>query len=421
MSKTALVKNMPKNFRQYKVQSIKNIIDYEHNSRTHSEDQIKEIIDSIGEYGYTNPILVDESNIIIAGHCRVEATKRIGFEEIPTIIIDGLTDVQKAALVIADNKMALNAGWDFVKLAHQISFLKDNDFDTDLTGFKADEIVSFMPDEVPAFDGDEDSVPDAPAEPISKPGDLWQLGNHRLLCGDSTEVTAVDRLLGDSKPNLMVTDPPYGVNYDPKWREGDDLGVGKRSTGKVENDDKVDWTGAYSLFTGDVAYVWHAGLYAGDVATHLGNCGFAIVSQIVWVKQHFALSRGDYHWQHEPCWYVVRKGSKHSWQGARDQATTWQIKNNNSFGNSDKEETWGHGTQKPLECMLRPIQNNSKKGDFVYDPFGGSGTTLIACEKIGRSCLMMELSPIYTDVIVARWEKFTGKKAIMEVTDGTGG
>ncbi len=412
--KLSKVKIQSRKIRTYKVQSINVIQNFEHNSRTHSEDQIQEVVNSINEFGYTNPILVDENNIIIAGHCRVEGAKRAGMTEIPTIIIDGLTDVQKSALVIADNKLALNAGWDFAKLAQQITFLKDNDYDTDFTGFNADEILSFMPEELPAFLGDEDDVPELPSEPKSKLGDVYLLGNHRLMCGDSTDVGAVDILIAGNKPNVMVTDPPYGVNYDPEWREGADLGVGKRSKGKVQNDDIVDWTTTYSLFTGDVAYVWHAGKYTHTVAKNLENCDFEIVSQIIWVKQHFVLSRGDYHWQHEPCWYVVKKGKKHNWQGARDQATTWEIKNNNSFGNADKEETWGHGTQKPVECMRIPIVNNSKKGDYIYDPFGGSGTTLVACEKESRKCLMMELDPRYCDVIVARWEKLTGKKSELE-------
>jgi DNA modification methylase len=412
--KSPIVNISNKKVRTYKVQSVDIIRNFEHNSRTHTEEQIQEVVNSINEFGYTNPILVDENNVIIAGHCRIEGAKRVGMTEIPTIIIDGLTDVQKAALVIADNKLAINAGWNFAKLAEQITFLRENDYDTDLTGFNAEEILTFMPDEVPAFLGDEDDVPELPSEPITKRGDIWLLGNHRLMCGDSTEVGAVDRLLGKNKPNLMVTDPPYGVNYDPEWREGADLGVGKRSKGKVQNDDKVDWTDAYSLFTGGVAYVWHAGIYSPEVANHLRNCGFKIVSQIIWVKQHFALSRGDYHWQHEPCWYAVKKGHNHDWQGARDQATTWEIKNNNSFGNAEKEETWGHGTQKPVECMRIPIVNNSKKGDYIYDPFGGSGTTLIACEKENRKCLMMELDPRYVDVIVARWKKLTGKKEELE-------
>lgn len=212
----------------------------------------------------------------------------------------------------------------------------------------------------------------------------------------------------------MVTDPPYGVEYDPEWREGADLGVGKRSKGKVENDDRVDWTEAYCLFPGDIAYVWHAGVFTGDVAVNLINIDFQIRAQIIWSKQHFVLSRGAYHWKHEPCWYAVRKGKKSFWCGDRTQSTVWDIANNNSFGNSKKEETWGHGTQKPVECMARPIRNHGDKNDSVYDPFLGSGTTLIAAEQLGRKCFGIEISPSYCDVILTRWSNFTGKEPVRD-------
>lgn len=216
---------------------------------------------------------------------------------------------------------------------------------------------------------------------------------------------------GGGIANLMVTDPPYGVKYDPSWREGCDLGVGKRSKGKVLNDDKADWTETWRLFGGNIAYVWHGGLHTSTVENSLVTAGFQMRAQIIWAKQHFVLSRGDYHWMHEPCWYAVRKGAKGKWTGDRKQSTVWQIKNNNSFGNSEKEETVGHGTQKPVECMRLPIQNNSEKGEIVYDPFLGSGTTLIAAEKMERICYGMELSPEYVDIIVKRWEDFTGQKS----------
>jgi DNA modification methylase len=213
----------------------------------------------------------------------------------------------------------------------------------------------------------------------------------------------------------MVTDPPYGVEYDPAWREKVDERIGKRAKGKVLNDDRVDWSEAYALFLGDIAYVWHPSKYTHQFAQSLEQCGFDLVNLIIWSKQHFVLSRGDYHHQHEPLWYAVRKGAKHNWQGRRDQSTLWEINNNNAFGTGGKmEEKFGHGTQKPLECMLRPILNNSAKGQSVYDPFCGSGTTLIACEKSDRVCYAMELSPAYVDMTLARWEKETGREAVLE-------
>ncbi len=405
-------------FREYKVQSISDIVDYEHNSRTHSEEQILEVVNSISEFGYTNPILVDEKNTIIAGHCRIEGAKRSGFTEIPTVVIDGLTDVQKAALVIADNKMALNAGWDFNKLAHQITFLKEHNYDTDLTGFTPDEIASFMPDEVPSFDGDEDDVPEPPAEPITKLGDVWLLGKHRLLCGDATVIDDVDKLLGKNTPNLMVTDPPYGVKYEASWQADakNSKKTKREESSNLMNDDQADWYDAYVLFPGNVAYVWHASAYTDVVMNGLRKADFETKQQIIWNKNIHALSRSDYHWKHEPCWYAIRKGKDHSWNGSRKEMTVWDVKSV-----INEEVKTAHPTQKPVEIYLRAIENHTKSGDYVYDPFGGSGTLTIACEKLGRKSLSLELDPKYCDVIVQRWEKFTGKKAKLEAFDGARG
>ncbi|HEY7218993.1 MAG TPA: DNA methyltransferase [Candidatus Binatia bacterium] len=268
-------------------------------------------------------------------------------------------------------------------------------------------------EKAPGAGGDEfDTTPDEEQTRV-RCGDLWRLGEHRVLCGDSTKAEDVDKLLGGEAPVLLVTDPPYGVNYDPAWREGVDLGVGQRSKGKVANDDRTDWADAYRLSRADIAYVWHAGRYAREVAESLQSVGYEVVCQIIWAKQHFVLSRGDYHWQHEPCLYAVKKGAKHNWQGARDQSTLWQIKNNNSFGNAEAEKTWGHGTQKPVECMQQPVLNNSAAGDVVIDLFGGSGTTLIACERTNRKARVVEIEPKYVNVILSRWEAETGREAIL--------
>jgi DNA modification methylase len=219
-------------------------------------------------------------------------------------------------------------------------------------------------------------------------------------------------LLQYATPVLLVTDPPYGVSLDPGWRE--EAGLGRqRQVGKVANDDRIDWSEAFELFPGDVAYVWHAGIYAAEVAASLTSAGFAIRTQIIWAKQHFAMSRGDYHWQHEPCWYAVRKGKSSNWSGDRTQSTLWQVANLNPFGGDRDEEATGHGTQKPVEIMRRPILNNSRIGEAVYDPFLGSGTTLIAAELTDRVCLAMDIEPRYVDLAVKRWEKLTGKQAIL--------
>ncbi len=400
--------------------SIDNIIPYPNNARTHSDEQIKQISKSIKEFGFNNPILIDPSNALIAGHARLEAAKILGLAQVPTITLSHLTPAQKKAYILADNRIALNSGWSAEMLKLEFDSLIADDFDLDLTGFAQDEIAAFLNPEI-LTDGlcDEDLLPETSENIITKLGDNWRLGNHWLKCGDSTNPDDVSSLLHSLTPVIMITDPPYGVNYDPSWREEADLGIGKRSKGKVLNDDITSWKETYGLFTGDVVYVWHSILHSHVIAQDLIDCGFELKSNIIWAKQHFALSREDYHWQTEPCWYAVRKGKKHHWNGSRKESNLWEIKNNNSFGNSEKEETHGHGTQKPLECMSRPMVNNTKHNDIVYDPFGGSGTTLIAAEKLGRICLMMELSPIYCDVIVRRWQKLTNKQAILESSGKT--
>lgn len=232
---------------------------------------------------------------------------------------------------------------------------------------------------------------------------------HRIICGSSTEADTVAKVLGDVRPHLMVTDPPYGVEYDADWRNkakrADGTVIGAGAVGVVKNDDNADWREAWALFPGDVAYVWHAGLFAGVVADSLVDTGFSLRSQIVWKKSNFAIGRGDYHWHHEPCWYAVR--GKGHWSGGRKQSTIWEI------AKPAKSET-GHSTQKPVECMKRPIENNSSPGQAVYEPFSGSGTTIIAAEMTGRHCYAVELNPAYVDVAVKRWQEFTGQDATLE-------
>jgi DNA modification methylase len=233
-------------------------------------------------------------------------------------------------------------------------------------------------------------------------GDVWQLGKHRLACGDATDPATVKKLLGHARPRLMATDPPYGVGYEPEWRQ-QSLKGGARAVGKVLNDHRSDWREAWKLFPGDIAYVWHAGLHASSVELSLAAADFRVRSQIIWDKGRLNISRGHYHWRHEACWYAVRKLKTANWQGDRKQTTVWQIPHRRS--------TTGHGTEKPLECMRRPIFHHTLQGDAVYDPFLGSGTTMIAAEMTGRRCYGLELSPEYCGLIVARWEQLTGKKA----------
>jgi DNA modification methylase len=257
---------------------------------------------------------------------------------------------------------------------------------------------------------DPDETPDVPINPVSRTGDLWILGQHRLLCGDSTSAADVAKVLGSVKPHLMVTDPPYGVAYDPAWRAEAGVNKNTHKLGKVANDTRADWREAWALFPGSVAYVWHAGRYASTVQEFLTAVGFDVRSQIIWAKDRFALSRGHYHWQHEPCWYAV-KGTA-GWTGDRKQSTLWQIPAREGQG-------FEHGTQKPVECMKRPIENNSSPGQAVYEPFSGSGTTIIAAEITGRTCHAVELMPQYVDVEVQRWQAFTGETARLEADGRT--
>ncbi|WP_323004731.1 site-specific DNA-methyltransferase [Denitromonas sp.] len=396
---------------QIEMMPTERLVPYARNARTHSDQQVAQIAASIAEFGFTNPILIGDDDVIIAGHGRLMAAQRLGLTEVPVIVLAHLTEAQRRALVIADNKIAENAGWDEELLKAELVALQEIEFDLDLVGFSDEELEDLLGEiEAPALGGaveGEDEVPEPPADPVSVIGDLWILGIHRLLCGDSTVATDVERVLGGVKPLLMVTDPPYGVEYDPSWRNQAGAASTKR-TGKALNDDRADWREAWALFPGDVAYVWHGALHATTVADSLIATGFNIRSQIIWAKDRLILSRGDYHWQHEPCWYAVRKKGKGHWAGDRKQTTLWHI------ANKDQDAETVHGTQKPVECMRRPILNNSSPGQAVYEPFMGSGTTLIAAETTGRSCYGIELNPAYIDVIVERWQNLTGQTAVLE-------
>ncbi len=395
----------------YRLIPTADLIPYARNSRTHSDAQIAKIASSIREFGFINPVITDGKNGIVAGHGRVLAAQKLALKELPCVEAKHLTEAQKRAYVIADNRMALDAGWDADMLKVELGELQGLNFDLALTGFDPGEIDSFLADKTEGLT-DPDAVPETPVNPVTVMGDTWLLGKHRIRCGDSTVATDVEALLAGVKPHLMVTDPPYGVEYDPKWRADVGVNQNKQKMGKVLNDDKADWREAWALFPGDVAYVWHAGLFAGTVGESLTACGFKLRSQIIWSKDRFALSRGDYHWQHEPCWYAVREKATGHWAGDRKQATLWHIKAREDGG-------VGHGTQKPVECMKRPIENNSSPGQAVYEPFSGSGTTIIAGEMTGRSVYAMELSPEYVDVAVKRWQDFTGQKATLESTGRT--
>lgn len=393
-------------FPAYKTVSVADLIPYARNSRTHSDAQVGKIAASIREFGFLNPIIVDGQNGIVAGHGRVLAAQKMGLATLPCIEAAHLTEAQKRAYIIADNRLALDAGWDNEMLKVELTDLQADGFNLELTGFNLDEIAAFLVDKTDGLT-DPDDVPEMPVDPVSMEGDIWVLGKHRIACGSSTDAHTVEAVLAGVKPHLMVTDPPYGVEYDPSWRNQAGAAKTKR-TGKVLNDDRADWREAWALFPGDVAYVWHGALHAGEVAESLVAAGFAVRSQIIWAKDRLVLSRGDYHWQREPCWYAVKKTGKGHWAGDRKQTTLWHI------SGKDQDAATVHGTQKPVECMRRPILNNSSPGQTVFEPFMGSGTTLIAAETTGRVCFGIELNPAYVDVAVKRWQDFTGQRATLE-------
>ena len=385
------------------------IIPYARNPRR-NEKAIATVAASIAEFGWRQPIVVDEGMVILAGHTRLAASQQLGLETAPVHVAKGLSEAQARAFRIMDNRSGENAEWDNELLGLELGDLLDAEFDLGLTGFTDEELnalINGLAEDGTGPQEGEDDVPETPENPVSRPGDLWILGNHRLLCGDSTVATDVERVLDGVKPLLLVSDPPYGVEYDPGWRNKTGAAKTKR-TGKVLNDDRADWREAWALFPGDVAYVWHGALHAATVAESLEAVGFNVRSQIIWAKDRLVLSRGDYHWQHEPCWYAVKKTGKGHWAGDRKQTTLWQI------ANKDQDAKTVHGTQKPVECMRRPILNNSSPGQAVYEPFMGSGTTLIAAETSGRVCLGIELNPAYVDVAVERWQQFMGKAAVLD-------
>ena len=365
---------------------------WEFNNRHHKEQQVERIAKSIEEFGFTNPILIDEDGVILAGHGRFFASDKLGLAKVPCITISGLNDEQKRAYRILDNKLTEDSTWDFNNLELELGFLEDQGFD--LPAFGLDELKSLFPEDEPEIE--DDDVPDAPSddETFISIGDLIELGPHRVLCGDATCPDSVVACIGPEKAvDLMVTDPPYGVEYDPSYRSKNE-----KKQGKVSNDDRVDWTEAWKLWEAPVGYVWHASLHTASVKDSLEKAGYKTISQIIWNKERFAMGRGDYHWKHEPCWYVAKEGYNHNWQGARDQSTVWDIKAREDSGH-------GHSTQKPLEAMARPIRNNSAKGQVICDPFLGFGTTLIACDQLGRVCFGTEIEPKYCQIIIERYRQ----------------
>lgn len=393
------------------VLSIKSLKDHPKNPRQISKEQSAHLQNLIEKFGLIDKPIVNKDWTIIGGHQRIRILKKMKAKTVECWIPDEqLSEEDINHLCIGLN---LNQGsFDYDILANEwdpVDLLKYGFTEEQLLGMN-EEVAQILNPE----DDEQVLEPCKDEDAITKLGDIYELGDHRLICGDSTDPDTVSKVMNGIEPILMVTDPPYGVSYDPIWRKDikDKKGVAAKALGKVQNDDQINWALAWHLFPGSIAYIWHAGKHCAEVQKSLENSDFEIISQIVWAKQHFALSRGDYHWQHEPCWYAVKKGHSHNWQESRKESTLWTISNLNAFGgkSSEGDERTSHSTQKPLECMSKPIRNNSKEGDWVYDPFLGSGTTLIAAEQLGRKCIGIELSCAYCDVIVNRWIKYRKNK-----------
>ncbi len=380
---------------------------YARNSRTHSDEQVAQIAASIKEFGWTNPILIDGEKGIIAGHGRLKAAMRLGLEEIPAIELSHLTEIQKKALIIADNKLALNAGWDNELLSLELEELELEGLDLSLTGFGEEEINALKPEVVNEGLTDEDAVFEPPPEPITKPGDIWVLGRHRLMCGDSTSIDHLEKLCNGRQVDMWLTDPPYNVAYEGKTKDAL----------TIKNDSMLDdifrqflrdaYTAADAVMkSGAVFYIWFADVESYNFIGAVKDVGWKMSQILIWKKSSLILGRKDYHFKHEPCIYGWKEGAGHLWAADRKQTTILEF---------DKPSRNGeHPTMKPVALFEYQMLNNTKGGDIVLDSFGGSGTTLVAAEKNGRVAYLMELDPKYCDVIVKRWEEFTGQKARLE-------
>lgn len=391
---------------QLEIKSVADLVPYANNSRTHSDEQIDQLVNSIKEFGFTNPILVNEEGGIIAGHGRVLAAQRHGMDKVPAVIVTGLTEAQQKALVIADNQLALNAGWDLDKLKLEIGALEELDFDLNVLGFENDFLKDLMADTTEG-ETDADSVPDIPDDPVTEPGDVWILGKHRLMCGDSLSIDHVEKLCESQLVDMWLTDPPYNVAYTGKTKDAL----------TIENDQMGDSNfreflrDAYSaadavMKAGAVFYIWHADSEGYNFRGAAHDIGWTVRQCLIWKKQTMVMGRQDYHWIHEPCLYGWKEGAAHLWATDRKQTTILEF--------DRPTRSAEHPTMKPVELFAYQMLNNTKGDDIVLDSFGGSGTTIIAAEKYGRRGRAMELDPKYCDVIVQRWQEFTGKEALLE-------
>ena len=393
---------------------VEKLIPYARNARTHSAEQVAQVAASIAEFGWTNPILAGADGIVIAGHARLLAARKLGMTEVPVIVLDHLTESQRRALVLADNRLALNAGWDEEMLRVEMAALEEDGFNLEVVGFTDDEIADLLrdPEDIQTGNTDDDAVPETPESAVTVPGDIWLLGEHRLLCGDATQIESVEKVLAGGLADMVFCDPPYNVNY---GATSQDKPRGKKR--KITNDDLGQ---DFEQFLRDacvnIVAVTKGAIYICMSSSELHTLQKAFREAgghwstfVIWAKNTFTMGRSDYQRQYEPILYGWKEGTQHFWCGARDQGDVWFIKK--------PQVNDLHPTMKPVELVERAVRNSSKGRDTVLDPFGGSGTTLIACEKTGRQARLIELEPKYCDVIVRRFQEHSGKVAMLE-SDG---
>ncbi|MGE4359972.1 MAG: site-specific DNA-methyltransferase, partial [Lysobacteraceae bacterium] len=381
-------------------------------ARQHSDEQIAQIAASIAEFGFVNPILTGADGVLVAGHGRLAAARKLGLPTVPVVVLDHLTPTQRRALVLADNRLAELATWDDALLRIELEALQDDGFDLDLTGFDADALAELLADEEPQIEGrtEDDAAPDVPDEPVSRPGDVWRLGPHRLVCGDATTAEAYARLFPDGeRADMVFTDPPYNVNYANSAKDklrGKHRPILNDALGEGFYDFLFDALALIMAHTRGAIYVAMSSSELDTLQAAFRAAGGHWSTFIIWAKNTFTLGRSDYQRQYEPILYGWPEGATRHWCGDRDQGDVWQIKK------PQKNDL--HPTMKPVELVERAIRNSSRPGDVVLDPFGGSGTTLIAAEKAGRVARLIELDPKYADVIVRRWQDWTGRQAMRE-------
>ncbi len=401
------MKNKPK----IEILKTDSLIPYARNSRTHSEAQVAQIAGSIREFGFTNPVLIDGENGIIAGHGRIMAAQKLGLAEVPCIRLDHLTETQRKAYVIADNKLALNSGWDDSMLALELAELQDDNFDLSLTGFDESELADLLAETIEG-ETDPDEVPEPPVDSVTVLGDVWVMGKHRLLCGDSTSIDDLRKLCGEQDVDMWLTDPPYNVAYEGKTKDALTIQNDSMTDDSFRTFLRDAYVAADAVMKqGAVFYIWHADSEGYNFRGAAHDAGWKVRQCLIWKKSTMVMGRQDYHWKHEPCLYGWKEGAGHLWATDRKQTTILEFEKPSRNGE--------HPTMKPVALFEYQMLNNTKGGDIVLDSFGGSGTTMIAAEKNGRIARLMELDPKYCDVIVKRWQDFAGKQAIHEASGKT--